>query len=82
VPEGGFGESPSRSSREREILAEPFLLIGLSAVVRHILLVTAEAEQTLGTDQFPYFLMELGVLAVLVISLVVAFYLTRRMERR
>ncbi len=68
--------------REREIVAEPFLLIGLIAVVRRILLVTAEAEQTLGTDQFPYLLMELGVLTALVISLVVALYFTRRTERR
>ena len=68
--------------REREIVAEPFLLIGLIAVVRRILLVTAEAEQTLGTDQFPYLLMELGVLTALVISLVVALYFTRRIERR
>jgi hypothetical protein len=30
--------------REREIVAEPFLLIGLIAVVRRILLVRAEAE--------------------------------------
>ena len=68
--------------REHEIVAEPFLLIGLIAVVRRILLVTAEAEQTLGTDQFPYLLMELGVLTALVISLVVALYFTRRTERR
>ena len=30
--------------QEREIVAEPFLLIGLIAVVRRILLVTAEAK--------------------------------------
>ncbi len=34
---------------EREIVAEPFLLVGLKAVVRRILLVTAEAEQIIGT---------------------------------
>jgi len=67
--------------REREIVAEPFLLIGLIAVVRRILLVTAEAEQTLGTDQFPELLMELGVLTALVVSLTVALYFTRRIER-
>jgi hypothetical protein len=36
-------------AREREIVAGPFLLIGLKAVVRRILLVTAEAEQIIGT---------------------------------
>ena len=68
--------------REREIVAEPFLLIGLIAVVRRILLVTAEAEQTLGTDQFRYLLMELGVLTALVVSLTIALYFTRRIERQ
>ncbi len=68
--------------REREILAEPFLLIGLIAVVRRILLVTAEAEQTIGTEQFLNLVIELGVLTALVISLAAALYFTRRVERR
>jgi uncharacterized membrane protein (DUF373 family) len=68
--------------RENEIVAGPFLLIGLIAVVRRILLVTAEAEQTIGTDQFVYLVLELGVLTALVISLSVALYFARRTERR
>jgi uncharacterized membrane protein YhaH (DUF805 family) len=46
--------------REREIVAEPFLLIGLIAVVRRILLVTAEAEQIIGTEKFLNLVIELG----------------------
>jgi hypothetical protein len=38
--------------RENEIVAGPFLLVGLIAVVRRILLLTAEAEQTIGTQEF------------------------------
>ena len=38
--------------RENEIVAGPFLLIGLIAVVRRILLLTAQAEQYIGTEQF------------------------------
>jgi uncharacterized membrane protein (DUF373 family) len=68
--------------RENEIIAEPFLLIGLIAVVRRILLVTAEAEQTIGTEEFPNLIMELGVLTVLVISLAFALYFTRRTDGR
>ncbi len=68
--------------RENEIVAEPFLLIGLIAVVRRILLLTAEAEQTLGTEEFRNLVIELGVLTVLVISLATALYFTRRMEHR
>lgn len=68
--------------RENVIVAEPFLLIGLIAVVRRILLVTAEAEQTIGTEEFPNLILELGVLTALVISLAGALYFTRRMEVR
>lgn len=66
--------------RENEIVAGPFLLIGLIAVVRRILLLTAEAEQTLGTQEFQNLVIELGVLTALVISLSAALYFTRRME--
>ncbi len=66
--------------RENEIIAGPFLLIGLIAVVRRILLVTAEAEQTIGTEQFQNLVIELGVLTALVISLAAALYFTRRVE--
>lgn len=67
--------------REREIVAEPFLLIGVIAVVRRILIVTAEAEQAIGTEAFLYLVLELGVLTLLVISLAGALYFTRRIER-
>ncbi len=66
--------------REREILAEPFLLIGLIAVVRRILLVTAEIEQSLGTETFQYQLIELGVLTALVVVLTIALYFAGRMR--
>ncbi len=68
--------------RENEIVAEPFLLIGLIAVVRRILLVTAEAEQDLAPENFQNLVLELGVLTALVISLAGALYITRRMEGR
>jgi uncharacterized membrane protein (DUF373 family) len=68
--------------RENEISAEPFLLIGLIAVVRRILLVTAEAEQTIGTAEFPNLILELGVLTALVVSLSFALYFTRRTSGR
>jgi uncharacterized membrane protein (DUF373 family) len=67
--------------REREIVAEPFLLIGLIAVVRRILLVTAEAEQTISTEKVLNLVLELGVLTALVIALSGALYFTRRAER-
>ncbi|HVE99830.1 MAG TPA: phosphate-starvation-inducible PsiE family protein [Rubrobacteraceae bacterium] len=66
--------------REREVKAEPFLLIGLIAVVRRILGVTVTIEQSLGTSEFNSLLLELGVLTGLVIALTGALYFTRRIE--
>ncbi len=68
--------------REREVKAEPFLLIGLIAVVRRILGVTVSIEQSLGTPEFTSLLLELGVLTGLVLALTSALYFTRRMEGR
>lgn len=66
---------------EREVRVEPFLIVGLIAVVRRILAVTVSIEQSLGTADFSALLIELGVLTALVLSLTGALYLSRRMER-
>ncbi|MDP9426695.1 MAG: phosphate-starvation-inducible PsiE family protein [Actinomycetota bacterium] len=66
---------------EREVRVEPFLIVGLIAVVRRILAVTVSIEQSLGTPEFSALLIELGVLTALVLSLTGALYLSRRMER-
>lgn len=66
--------------REGEIVASPFLLIGVIAAVRRILAITASIEQALGTPEFGSLILELGVLTALVITLSVAFYFIRRSE--
>ena len=69
--------------RERQIVAEPFVLIGLVAVVRRILLVTAEAGQSVDDpEKFLNLVTELGVLTALVISLAAALYVARRTQRQ
>lgn len=67
--------------RENEVRAEPFLLIGLIAVVRRILAVTISIERSLGTPEFEDLLYELGVLTLLVGALAGALYFLRRAER-
>ena len=64
--------------QENEIRADPFLLIGLIAVVRRILAVTVSIEQSLGTPEFYGLLYELGVLTVLVVALAGALFFVRR----
>jgi len=54
--------------------------VGLIAVVRRILLLTAGLEQAESTETFQNMLMELGVMTGLVIVLTIALYLSRRMR--
>jgi len=68
------------SFREHALTAEPFLLVGLIAAVRRILLLTAEYgelhDKTEGVLRG--FAIELLVLTVLIVALVVALLLLRR----
>jgi len=66
-----------------QLILEPFLIIGLVAVVRRILIATAQVEQWLvaGKDISPL-LYELGALAGLVLSLAIALSLARRHSGR
>jgi uncharacterized membrane protein (DUF373 family) len=68
--------------RTHEIVVEPFLYIGLIAVVRRILIVTAEFERTsLSGRALTNLLLELGILALLVPSLALAIFLVRRTQQ-
>jgi len=60
------------------ILVEPFLIIGLIAVVRRILLITAEAEGAGGPEDVTGFLVEIGVLGALTLALAISIHLLRR----
>jgi len=66
-----------------QLILEPFLIIGLVAVVRRILIATAQVEQWLvaGREISPL-LFELGALAGLVLSLAIALSLARRHSGR
>src|SRR5215207_5274798 len=67
--------------QEDRILADPFLLIGIIAVIRRILVVSAETQTSTAQD-FQQMLIELAVLAVLVLALGVSYFLVRRVERQ
>ena len=62
-----------------QLILEPFLIIGLVAVVRRVLVVTAQAERLLSAGgNIEPILWELGALAGLVLSLAVALSLARK----
>ena len=60
-------------------IAEPFLLVGLVAVVRGILLLTADLHQVRSMEEAQILLMEVGILAILLGVLTIALYYARRM---
>jgi uncharacterized membrane protein (DUF373 family) len=68
--------------RTHEIVVEPFLYIGLIAVVRRILIVTAEFERAAVSGRaLTNLLLELGLLALLVLALAAAIFLVRRSQQ-
>jgi uncharacterized membrane protein (DUF373 family) len=70
------------SFREHAVMAEPFLLIGLIAAIRRVLVVTAEFSRanTSSGLAVQYFVMELGVLTALIVSITISLYVLRRRD--
>lgn len=61
------------------IVVEPFLFVGLIAVVRRILIVTAELERQAPNGRaLTNYLLELGLLGFLTLALALAIYLVHR----
>ena len=70
------------SFREHAVMPEPFLLVGLIAAIRRVLILTAEFGQPGSkTDSVvQHFLMELGVLTFLIVALAVSLFVLRRRD--
>ncbi len=68
---------------EHRLVAEPFLLVGIIASIKEIVVLTLEAQDTRGASgsEFSDAMIEIGVLGGLVLGLSVASYLVRRKER-
>ncbi|WP_428490198.1 phosphate-starvation-inducible PsiE family protein [Rhodopila sp.] len=76
------------SVRSGALTCEPFLIVGLIASIRRILVITLETSQT--TQQGPMShekelvfqtsMIELGVLAVLILVMVTSIYMLRRVD--
>ncbi|TFV62377.1 UNVERIFIED_ORG: hypothetical protein E4P37_17250 [Bacillus sp. AZ43] len=67
---------------KRELVAEPFLLVGIIASIKEIVVLSVEAAGVLGKgDEFDDRIIEIGLLGVLVVLLGVTSYLLRRKER-
>ena len=68
------------SFREHALMPEPFLLIGLIAGIRRVLLLTAELAQVSEKSEvvFQHFIMELLALTVLIVVLVSSLVVLRK----
>jgi uncharacterized membrane protein (DUF373 family) len=68
------------SFREHSLIAEPFLVVGLIAAIRRILILTAEFSKPAEVmeEAFRNAMFELGLLTVLILSLVFSLYLLKK----
>ena len=69
------------SFREHTLVPEPFLIVGLIAVTRRILIVTAQLAVLLEKpteNLFRSAMLELGILTVMVLALVVSLWILRK----
>ena len=68
------------SFREHALVPEPFLVVGLIAAIRRVLVITAEFADVkdAGSDAFHATMVELGLLTVLSLVLVVSLVILRR----
>jgi uncharacterized membrane protein (DUF373 family) len=62
---------------EKVLVAEPFLIVGIVAGIRRLIVVSAEAKDLLGTPDFTHAILEMGVLAVAIIFLTLSIFLLR-----
>lgn len=72
-----------RALLHKNVLAtEPFLIIGIVAAIRRLLVISAEAPDFLGEASFRDLMLEMGILIAAVLALGLTIVLLRRSETR
>ena len=66
---------------ERKLVAEPFLVVGIIASIKEIVVVALKSDTEGSQRAFENSMTEIGVLGVLIVLLAGAGYLVRRKER-
>ncbi len=68
---------------ERQLLAEPFLLVGIIATIKEIVIGSLEAKELAGVDRSAFVdtMTEIGVLGAVLLVLALSSYMLRRKER-
>jgi uncharacterized membrane protein (DUF373 family) len=63
---------------EKVLVAEPFLIVGIVAAIRRLVVVSAEAKSLLGTEDFADAMLEMGILTASALVLALAIFLMRK----
>lgn len=66
---------------ERTLVAEPFLLVGIIASIKEIVVTSIDLSEKAGTREFDDLVQKVGVLTVLLLVLAASSFLLRRKER-
>lgn len=66
---------------ENVLRTEPFLIVGIVAAIRRLIVISAQAERELGTDVFEHLMLEMGVLIVAVLVLGATIFMVRHTRR-
>ncbi|MGF1482781.1 MAG: phosphate-starvation-inducible PsiE family protein [Opitutales bacterium] len=71
------------SLKRRVLVCEPFLIVGIVAAVRRILVITAEQVTPSEAKQveFNMAMLELGIVTVMILALVAGIFMLRRAQR-
>ncbi|HEX2046398.1 MAG TPA: phosphate-starvation-inducible PsiE family protein [Acidimicrobiales bacterium] len=69
--------------KERKLVAEPFLVVGIIASIKEIVVLTLESNEIYDTNDaaFENAMTEIGVLAGVILLIALASFLVRRKER-
>lgn len=63
---------------EKILVAEPFLIVGIVAAIRRMVVLSAEAQELLGKPEFSDAMLELGILTAMALLLGVTVFFLRR----
>ena len=65
---------------EKVLVAEPFLVVGVVAAIRRLVVVSAEAKDLFGKPTFGDAMLEIGVLTGVIVGLVLGIFMLRHTE--
>jgi uncharacterized membrane protein (DUF373 family) len=68
------------SLRQHAVTPEPFLLVGLIAAIRRVLILTAEFGQAAGQGASTQLILELAVLSGLIVAIALSLFVLRRKD--